>query len=85
MCRAIIITPVLNGFVCGIGCQTVVFNDTKTMLAEIGKYYAKPDETEAVWLKKALNNVNMGPVPMPPPEDAQPYTTRGMGSAVRPA
>ncbi len=50
------ITGVLNGFVCKIGCQTVVFDNIETMLAELGKYLRNPSEMEKRYVKSSLNS-----------------------------
>jgi len=63
------IKPVLNGFVCKVGCQTVVFGDTLTLSREIKAYYDNPEATEAKFLAKAVNKTNDGPC-MPEPEPA---------------
>lgn len=64
MAREINIRPVLNGFVCQIGCQTVVFDDTKHMAKEIERYYKNPEKVEQEYLENALNSHNMT-VPQP--------------------
>lgn len=55
MTRTIIIDPVLNGYICEVGCARVVFQDRKQMLTELGKYYENPCETEKRYLKDAVN------------------------------
>lgn len=70
MTRQIIITPALNGFVCGVGCQQVVFETRERMLSELGSYLANPEETEKRFLKTAVNKMD-GPA-MPPPSEAYP-------------
>ena len=77
MVRNIHITPVMNGFVCQIGCQQVVFNTIEDMTDGITKYYRNPKEVEALWVKNALNKTLDNPVtaqgvrgilePCPPP------------------
>ena len=61
MIREITIKPVLNGFVCKVGCQTVVFGDTATLASQIKAYYDDPERTEATYLKSAVNKTNDGP------------------------
>jgi len=63
MTREIRIEPVLNGWICRVGCQTVVFNEKKTMLAEMEAYYSDPDGTEKRYLASALNKVEGPQVP----------------------
>lgn len=66
MIREITIKPVLNGFVCKVGCQTVVFGDTETLSRQIKAYYDNPEATEATYLRLAVNKTNDGPcVPDP--------------------
>lgn len=60
MTREIIIRPVLNGFVCDVGCQRVVFTDKQTMLGQLSEYYDKPEEVEQRYIERAVNK--MGPV-----------------------
>jgi hypothetical protein len=67
MTRNINITPVLNGFVCNIGCQTVVFNDVKLMAKEIVRYYKNPDAVEREYVKNAVNKTMLVNVPQPCP------------------
>lgn len=66
MTREITITPVLNGFVCHVGCQKVVFSDTTAMLRELGKYYSDPDATEKTYVRDAVNKMPPQPEPCPP-------------------
>lgn len=56
MCpRRIEITPVLNGFIAVIGCQTVVFNTPDQLGSEIARYYKSPDAVEKEFISKAVN------------------------------
>ena len=64
MTREIIIQPVLNGYVCVVGCQRVAFTDKQTMLEQLSEYLDKPDEVEQRYIERAVNK--MGPaVPQP--------------------
>ena len=64
MTREIIIQPVLNGYVCVVGCQRVAFTDKQTMLGQLSEYLDKPDEVEQRYIERAVNK--MGPaVPQP--------------------
>ena len=45
----------LNGYVCQVGCQTVVFNDKRTMLSELDQYCDRPEEVEKRFLERAVN------------------------------
>lgn len=44
--RQITITPVLNGFIVGVGCQTLVYTDRNKLLGDLASYMQAPDETE---------------------------------------
>ncbi len=46
------IVKVLNGYVCEVGCQTVVFENETKMLLEISRYLKNPAEVEKEYLKK---------------------------------
>jgi hypothetical protein len=62
------IQPVLNGFVCQVGCQTVVFNDPDKMALEIARYYKNPKKVESEFVEKAVNQtMDMQRIPMPEP------------------
>ena len=61
MIREITITPVLNGFICKVGCQKVVFQSLLEMVQRIEEYYNHPEVVEKVFLAKAVNKINDGP------------------------
>jgi hypothetical protein len=63
MTRQVTISPVLNGFMLHVGCQTVVFESAKKMLDELGQYYAAPDAVEHRFIKNAVNKTMLEPVP----------------------
>lgn len=67
MVREITITPVLNGFVCKVGCQKVVFNTVADLALNIRKYYKNPDATEKEFLAEAVNKTNDEPPEAPRP------------------
>ncbi len=77
MTRNILILPVLNGFICEVGCQQVVFQDRHQMLGELAKYYEKPDETEAHYLKNAVNKM-MRDCPCPTPAGIVPHQQQNL-------
>ena len=70
MIREITITPVLNGFVCKVGCQKVVFQSASELARAVERYYKNPEETEKEFLAGAVNKMNDGPccVAEPPSE-----------------
>jgi hypothetical protein len=58
MTREITITPVLNGFVCKVGCQKVVFQTVQELARNIETYYNNPEGTENRFLAEAVNKTN---------------------------
>lgn len=66
MTREIIITPVLNGWLCKVGCTSVVFNKRSDLLDELDKYLKDPDGTEKLYLANAVNRLDCT-LPAPPP------------------
>lgn len=66
MTREIIIKPVLNGYVCDVGCQRVVFTDKQTMLNQLSEYYDKPEEVEQRYIQRAVNKMQAVPEPCRP-------------------
>ena len=69
MTREIIIKPVLNGYVCDVGCQRVVFTDKQTMLTQLSEYLDKPEEVEKRFIERAVNKMPDVPMPCAPPSD----------------
>lgn len=63
MAREVTIRPVLNGFVCQVGCQLVVFNDTKSLGRAVEEYFDNPEQTEKRYLEKAVNKIAVCPPP----------------------
>jgi hypothetical protein len=55
MIRDITIKAVLNGFVCQVGCQTVVFESRSELVSALGTYLEKPEDVEKNWRLNALN------------------------------
>lgn len=55
--RPIQIQPVLNGFICQVGCQQVVFTSITGLIGELGDYYRDPGATEKRYIDNALNKV----------------------------
>ncbi len=82
MVREITITPVLNGFVCKVGCQKVVFQSIAEMTQKIQEYYEHPEVVEKVFLAKAVNKMADGPQVVEAPracEEACDRQTQPMG------
>lgn len=53
--RQFSVTPVLNGFIVAIGCQTVVFESNSALLDAIRDYLHDPEGTERSFLDSALH------------------------------
>jgi hypothetical protein len=51
MAHDVRIHPVLNGFVCEVGCQTVVFTSLDTLCKMLRKYYTNPKAMENIYLE----------------------------------
>ncbi len=71
--RQVTIMPCLNGWVCTVGCQTVVFNDLDKMCEALRDYAKAPDEIEALWIKHAVNQTMTAVL--------HPCATEGYGNA----
>lgn len=80
MIREIHIKPVLNGFVCSVGCQTVVFKTAVELGLAISAYYTEPEKVEANFRKNAVNKVLDIGISEPCPATS-PYP-RNMGETV---
>lgn len=57
MIREISITPVLNGFICKVGCQRVVFESVSRLVDELEKYLRNPSGTEQRFINDAVNKM----------------------------
>jgi hypothetical protein len=57
MLREITIIPVLNGYICRVGCQSVVFQQRGQMLSEIEKYLIDPEAVEKSYVRDAVNKM----------------------------
>ena len=61
--RQVTIRPVLNGWVVGVGCQEVVFNDRRQLIIELDQYLEHPDSEEKRWVTGAINPLqDAGPI-----------------------
>lgn len=75
--KEIKIIPVLNGWLCFVGCQTVAFIEKRIMLDEISRYIDNPDKVEKEYIAGAKNKISE-PVEIPVPQETPPaYTTEG--------
>lgn len=48
----VIIKKAINGYVCKVGCKTVVFETLEKMLKELERYYKNPMAVEKEYLEK---------------------------------
>lgn len=55
MIRDIKIKPVLNGFICTVGCQTVVFDSRERLLNDLRVYLENPEMVEQKYQAEAIN------------------------------
>lgn len=44
--KNISITPVLNGFIVGVGCQQLAYNNVDKLVLDLGAYLRDPNATE---------------------------------------
>lgn len=65
MIREISITPVLNGFICKVGCQRVVFESVVSLVQNLEAYLKDPTATEARFIRDAVNKMPDQPQCMP--------------------
>jgi len=89
--RSITINPVLNGYVCQVGCQTVTFTTRSIMLMELDRYLDNPRKVEEEYLKNSINRdliknqvAECEARPMPMSDNPTPAPTRpALGGALR--
>ncbi len=68
--RAVSIRPALNGYLCEVGCQMVVFTSRESLIQNLTEYLADPEAKEKAMIAAAVNP--MGAVnPMAGPVDRQ--------------
>ena len=53
--RTVTVTAVLNGWMVKVGCQTLVYNDQKSLLKDLGEYMANPLAKEKKFISSAVN------------------------------
>lgn len=61
----IVIKPALNGYVCQVGCQTVVFEGRAQLLNTLARYLENPGGVQEEFTRNAVNPTLR--VPPPPP------------------
>jgi hypothetical protein len=98
--RKITIEAVLNGFVCKVGCQTVVFNSIGDLVANLGDYLRNPAAVENQFRANAVNRALLSgietvpgmeseacPTSPPPPYDScdKPSAPVSLRQAIYPA
>ena len=79
MPREITIKPVLNGFVCQVGCQTVVFDNVRSLAVTVEEYFNHPEETEKRFIEKAVNKMEehtLAPTPPTSQCESEPSVNR---------
>jgi hypothetical protein len=78
------IEAVLNGWVCQVGCQRIVYNDRRTLLNDLDDYLRDPVGTHERIVKGAANAPLLMPLAPPPPcetcEPSCPPTQQVVGS-----
>ena len=74
----------LNGLVCTIGCQTVVFESIDGFLQELNKYLRDPRKTEVEWRKNQMFNTLSQEVAVAAPEMPLANRIRGDGFSLNP-
>src|SRR6266568_1701282 len=60
MVRPITITAVLNGWVVQCGCQTLAYQDRRSLLLDLDDYLQDPSGVEQRFLKEAVNAAHVG-------------------------
>jgi hypothetical protein len=65
--RSITITPVMNGFVVNVGCQSVVLDSVANLVEAINAYYTDPEQTTRRYLASRINDTMDSPVPLTRP------------------
>ena len=53
--REITIRPALNGYICKVGCQTVVFQSRELMITALRDYLENPNTIEALYQRNAMH------------------------------
>lgn len=84
--REVIIKPVLNGWVCHVGCQVVVFNTAEQLLTELGAYLRDPHEVEKRFSEQSVNKRLLNDVPPHPAHvrvENRAFTTGELGDIAR--
>lgn len=79
--REITIRPVLNGYVCKVGCQTLVFQSRENMINALRDYLERPDAIEEMYRRNSIHKemLNIGPEVPPPPTQCDCGTQSAVG------
>jgi len=56
MIRNITIRTELNGWICTVGCQTVVFTSKSVLLESLSEYLHNPDAVEKMFIETSVNS-----------------------------
>jgi hypothetical protein len=83
--REVRITPVLNGFIVHVGCQTMVFADIQEVADRLVDYQKAPDTYENMMIENAVNKTMEVPAPEPVSreEDCMETPSQPMGRPLR--
>lgn len=65
MTREIRIVPVLNGYICEVECQRIVFQSRNDLVTALNRYYTNPEEVEKEYTANAVNKMRGVPEPTP--------------------
>lgn len=63
--KEITIRPALNGYICQVGCQTVVFESRELLVKRLDDYLTEPAVVEK-WFRDHATNKDLLKCPQPP-------------------
>jgi hypothetical protein len=85
MIHEIHIKAVLNGYICNVGCQIVVFTRREDLIAELDGYLQRPDTYRDNYEKHALNkDLLKCPAPVNPQCEPRGFVVRDTPAACEP-
>ena len=76
--RKVTISKVMNGYIVQVGCQTLVFASSETLLAELAIYLADPILIERAYIERYGGITNDVP-PTPTTQTDYRFSTAGLG------
>lgn len=85
--RSVSIHRAMNGFIVDVGCQRLVFNSSRTLIAELERYLDNPLDVEKEYLHRYGMESPGVPVqtPQPFPEEARNILTPTMSGGAQAA